>query len=163
MKTEEEYAVLHVSRLPKYFTEGEIARYLKQFGDIGSIHMPKSRKTMKCKGYAFIEVPKVTADIISSTLNGVLNFNKIMKCVILSDAKRSTFRRRLPVKSTRIVSAKRQKNAALRRIKRAIPSQSAESERPATNGALRRRTRSIAKRISALQKSHPEFQFKANG
>ncbi|KAA0188054.1 hypothetical protein FBUS_07318 [Fasciolopsis buskii] len=163
MKAARGHAVLRISCLPKYFTEREIAGYLKQFGDIGSIFMPRSPKTLKCKGYAFVEVPKVIATIVSSTLDGVLNFNKIMKCEILPDARRSTFRRRFPVQSTRIISAKRQRNAALRRIQRATQTHSAEGGKTGKSGALRRRTRSLTKRLLALQRAHPEFQFKASG
>lgn len=57
MKAARGHAVLRISCLPKYFTEREIAGYLKQFGDIGSIFMPRS--------------PKVRCDLSSYLLTDV--------------------------------------------------------------------------------------------
>ncbi|KAA3670767.1 uncharacterized protein DEA37_0006373, partial [Paragonimus westermani] len=61
--------VLRLSRLPCDFGEREISGYLRQFGKVGGIYMPKSKKTLKRRGYAFVKVPKEIAPIIISTLD----------------------------------------------------------------------------------------------
>ncbi|OON15594.1 hypothetical protein X801_08598 [Opisthorchis viverrini] len=74
------FAVLRLSRLPQYFGEKEVLEYLSQFGKVDAVYMPKSKKTLRHQGYAFVKISKELAPIVVSTLDSVLNFNKLMKC-----------------------------------------------------------------------------------
>ncbi|TGZ74334.1 hypothetical protein CRM22_000994 [Opisthorchis felineus] len=158
------FAVLRLSRLPQYFGEKEVLEYLRQFGKVDAVYMPKSKKTLMHQGCAFVKISKELAPIVVSTLDSVLNFNKLMKCEVLSDPKWSVFRRKFLPKSSREVERKRQMNSALSRSTRF------GSDQPCTSGAvpskknktLRRRTRSFAKRLESVRKSNPEFAFHAS-
>ncbi|CAL8077316.1 unnamed protein product [Calicophoron daubneyi] len=161
------YAVLKLSRLPPHFCEKEVFAYLRQFGKVEAVYMPRSKKTLKHKGYGFAKVEKDVAPIIASTVDGVLNFNKIMKCEVLSDPKWGVFRRRPQTKDNRSYEIKKQTTAALKRIVTSnsdhteeAPKSSKPSAPTRKNHALRRRTRSFEKRIKSLQESNSEFRFK---
>ncbi|KAF6778124.1 hypothetical protein AHF37_02328 [Paragonimus kellicotti] len=162
MSQAREFVVLRLSRLPPHFGENEICGYLRQFGKVGGIYMPKSKKTLKRRGYAFVKVPKEIAPIIMSTLDGVLNFNKIMECKIVSNPKWNAFRRRPLTKSSRVIESKRQIDNAVRRVARSVPQDTSKGKRPQTtpkNHALRRRTRSFNRRIELIRKSNDNFVF----
>ncbi|KAF8570333.1 hypothetical protein P879_07194 [Paragonimus westermani] len=156
--------VLRLSRLPSDFGEREISGYLRQFGKVGGIYMPRSKKTLKRKGYAFVKVPKEIAPIIISTLDGVLNFNKIMECKIVSNPNWKAFRRRPFIKSSRMIEKKRQIDNAVRRITRSVPQDTPRHDRSqvmAKNHALRRRTRSLNKRVELIRKANDNFVFQS--
>ncbi|KAF7255275.1 hypothetical protein EG68_07569 [Paragonimus skrjabini miyazakii] len=157
-----DFVVLRLSRLPSHFGENEICGYLRQFGKVGGIYMPRSKKTLKRRGYAFVKVPKEIAPIIMSTLDGVLNFNKIMECKIVSNPRWNAFRRRPLIKSSRAIENKRQIDNAIRRVTRSVPQDTSRGKLPQTtakNHALRRRTRSFNKRVELIRKSNGNFVF----
>ncbi|CAH8625076.1 unnamed protein product [Dicrocoelium dendriticum] len=154
----ESCAVLRLSRIPIDFGEREIFAYMKQFGRVHAVHVPRSRKTLRSRGYAFVKVPQDIAPMIVSTLDGVLNFNKIMKCEIVPDPNWSAFRRKPLMKSSRTKEIKRQTAAALARTTHKSdksPSDSATTKNP----AQRRRTRNFEKRLKLLQQANPSFVF----
>ncbi|CAH8565053.1 unnamed protein product [Schistosoma turkestanicum] len=76
--------VLHVTRLPKYFGPVELRKYISQFGKVHELYMPKSKKTGNWKDNAFIRLSEEVAPLVASTLNNLLQFNKIIKCKLLT-------------------------------------------------------------------------------
>ena len=77
---------IYVGHLPWGFGDVEIKKYFQQFGEITRIIVPKSSKTGRSVGYAFIEFKEQeTAEVAAKTMNNYLLFDKILKCNVIED------------------------------------------------------------------------------
>ncbi|CDS37289.1 expressed protein [Echinococcus multilocularis] len=137
------YSALKISHLPKHFEEEQLRKYFSQFGPVYGIYLPRSKKTLNARDKAFILVDKEIAPIIASTVHNVLNFNRIMKCVVLESYYPSWFNRT----PQRLSSVDKEK---LRRARSVV--------KPAKNTS-KRRMKSLRNRVAALKKLAPGFQL----
>ena len=81
--------VVYVGHLPWGFIDSTLKKYLSQFGTITRIISPKSSKTGRSVGYAFIEFEdEETARIAAKTMNNYILFEKILKCSFVEDKKK---------------------------------------------------------------------------
>ena len=79
-------AAIYVGHLPWGFGDVEIKKYFQQFGEITRIIVPKSSKSGRSVGYAFIEFKEQeTAEVAAKTMNNYLLFDKILKCNVIED------------------------------------------------------------------------------
>ena len=79
-------AAIYVGHLPWGFGDAEIKKYFQQFGEITRIIVPKSSKSGRSVGYAFIEFKEQeTAEVAAKTMNNYLLFDKILKCNVIED------------------------------------------------------------------------------
>ncbi len=78
--------VVYVGHLPWGFIDSTLEKYFSQFGKITRIISPKSSKTGRSVGYAFIEFEdEETARIAAKTMNNYILFEKILKCNFVED------------------------------------------------------------------------------
>ena len=81
--------VIYVGHLPWGFIDSTLKKYFSQFGNITRIISPKSSKTGRSVGYAFIEFEdEETARIAAATMNNYILFEKILKCEFVEDKKK---------------------------------------------------------------------------
>ena len=81
--------VVYVGHLPWGFIDSTLKKYFSQFGNITRIICPKSSKTGRSVGYAFIEFEEEeTARIAAKTMNNYILFEKILKCSFVEDKKK---------------------------------------------------------------------------
>ena len=81
--------VVYVGHLPWGFIDSTLKKYFSQFGTITRIISPKSSKTGRSVGYAFIEFEdEETARIAAKTMNNYILFEKILKCSFVEDKKK---------------------------------------------------------------------------
>ncbi|VVC34453.1 Hypothetical protein CINCED_3A003074 [Cinara cedri] len=96
-KTRSEKGVVFISHIPHGFYEKEMKSYFSQFGKVTNVHIPKSKKNGKAKGFGFIEFlyPEV-AKIVAETMNNYLMHKKILKTKYLApnEVKKNTFWRK---------------------------------------------------------------------
>ena len=77
---------IYVGHLPWGFTDSTLKKYFEQFGPITRIICPKSSKSGRSVGYAFIEFgDEETARIAAKTMNNYILFEKILKCSFVED------------------------------------------------------------------------------
>ena len=77
---------IYVGHLPWGFTDSTLKKYFEQFGPITRIICPKSHKSGRSVGYAFIEFgDEETARIAAKTMNNYILFEKILKCSFVED------------------------------------------------------------------------------
>jgi len=83
--------VIYIGHLPWGFNEDGIKKYFSQFGEIEKTFMPRSRKTGRSKGYAFVQFnDEETAQIAAETMNNFILFDRILKCSVVEDTKKYT-------------------------------------------------------------------------
>ena len=81
--------VVYVGHLPWGFIDSTLKKYFSQFGNITRIISPKSSKTGRSVGYAFIEFEdEETARVAAATMNNYILFEKILKCEFVEDKKK---------------------------------------------------------------------------
>ena len=77
---------IYVGHLPWGFVDETLKKYFNQFGHITRIICPRSSKTGRSVGYAFIEFEdEETARIAAKTMNNYILFEKILKCSYIED------------------------------------------------------------------------------
>jgi len=78
-KVSDERGVVYLGHVPHGFYENEMRQYFAQFGEVTNINIPKSKKTGKAQGYAFVEFmyPEV-AKVVAETMNNYLMDKKIL-------------------------------------------------------------------------------------
>uniref|UniRef100_A0A2S2NF60 MKI67 FHA domain-interacting nucleolar phosphoprotein-like n=1 Tax=Schizaphis graminum TaxID=13262 RepID=A0A2S2NF60_SCHGA len=93
-KAPNDRGVVYLGHVPHGFYENEMKHYFTQFGEVTNINIPKSKKTGKAKGYAFVEFlyPEV-AKVVAETMNNYLMHKKILVAKYLSpnQVKSNTF------------------------------------------------------------------------
>lgn len=75
-------ARMYIGHLPYGFKETQLYSFFSQFGDINKIQLPRS-KTGNVKGYCWItfKISEV-AEIVASTMNGSIMFDKKLVCSV---------------------------------------------------------------------------------
>lgn len=93
-KPNNDRGVVYLGHVPHGFYENEMKRYFAQFGDVTNIKIPKSKKTGKARGFAFVEFlyPEV-AKVVAETMNNYLMHKKILVAKYLppNQVKSNTF------------------------------------------------------------------------
>ncbi|CAH8635555.1 unnamed protein product [Schistosoma mattheei] len=155
--------VLHITRLPKYFGPSELRKYIEQFGKVHELYIPKSKKTGKWKDSAFVRMSNEAAPLVASTLNNLLQFNKIIKCEVLADNKRLFRTSRYLRNSTRASHEENQTIATIKRVTALNARKGMDftnsSVRKSLPQAVRRRKHNFQKRIAAIKKTNLNFRF----
>ncbi|CAH8654245.1 unnamed protein product [Schistosoma guineensis] len=155
--------VLHITRLPKYFGPYELRKYIEQFGKVHELYIPKSKKTGKWKDSAFVRMSNEAAPLVASTLNNLLQFNKIIKCEVLADNKRLFRISRYLRNSTRASHEENQTIATIKRVTALNARKGMDftnsSVRKSLPQAVRRRKHNFQKRIAAIKKTNLNFRF----
>lgn len=72
--------MVFVKNLPHGFFEEQLRGFFTQFGSITRLRLGRSKKTLKSRGYAFIEFryPEV-AEIATEAINNYIMFKRIIK------------------------------------------------------------------------------------
>ena len=79
---------IYVGHIPHGFYEEQMKKYFSQFGTVTGVHMARSTKSGRSKGFGFVhfacdEVAKIAAE----TMNNYLMFNKLLKCHVVPQEK----------------------------------------------------------------------------
>jgi nucleolar protein 15 len=78
--------VIYVGHLPWGFDDVGLKKYFSQFGEITRIIAPRSKRTGRSVGYAFIEFADMeTAAVAAKTMNNYILFDRILKCNVVED------------------------------------------------------------------------------
>ena len=78
--------VIYVGHLPWGFDDINLKKYFSQFGEITRIIAPRSKKSGRSVGYAFIEFADMeTATVAAKTMNNYILFDRILKCNVVED------------------------------------------------------------------------------
>ena len=78
-----------MGHLPWGFDRNVIKTFFNQFGDVLRVFVPKSKKTGRQKGYAFIEFEDIeTARIVASTMHNKVVFDRLLDCQVIEDTNR---------------------------------------------------------------------------
>ena len=73
--------IVYVGHLPKGFEEDGLKKFFEQFGKIQKIRVSRSKKTGRCRGYAFLEFKeKKVAEIAVKTMDKYIIFGKQIDC-----------------------------------------------------------------------------------
>uniref|UniRef100_A0A1Q3F2I4 Putative ribosomal bioproteinsis protein gar2 n=1 Tax=Culex tarsalis TaxID=7177 RepID=A0A1Q3F2I4_CULTA len=79
-----EKGILFVKHLPHGFFEKQLRAFFSQFGDVTRVHVARSKRTLRSKGYAYVEFRyREVAQIAQETMDNYLMFGKILKTVML--------------------------------------------------------------------------------
>ncbi|XKL60930.1 hypothetical protein PGB90_007987 [Kerria lacca] len=72
--------VVYLGHVPHGFYEQEMKSFFSQFGKVTNINIPRSTRTRRYRGYAFVEFlyPEV-AKVVAETMNNYLMFKKVLK------------------------------------------------------------------------------------
>ncbi|XP_062588508.1 MKI67 FHA domain-interacting nucleolar phosphoprotein-like [Saccostrea cucullata] len=80
--------VVYLGHLPHGFYEGQLKKYMSQFGKVKAVKVSRSNKTGKSKGYAFVEFQSDdVARIVADTMNNYLVFERLIKCQYIPSEK----------------------------------------------------------------------------
>lgn len=79
--------MIFVKNLPHGFFEEQLRGFFTQFGSITRLRLGRSKKTLKSRGYAFIEFryPEV-AEIAADAINNYIMFKRIIKAKYIPPA-----------------------------------------------------------------------------
>lgn len=78
--------VIYIGHLPWGFEENALKKYFNQFGEITRLIVPRSKKSGRTHGYAFIEFKNYeVAEIAANTMNNYLLFDRILKCNVIEE------------------------------------------------------------------------------
>lgn len=79
-----EKGIIYVKHLPHGFFENQLRTFFCQFGDVTRVHVARSKKTLRSRGYAYVEFRyREVAQIASETMNNYLMFGKLLKTGLL--------------------------------------------------------------------------------
>ncbi|XP_065072775.1 MKI67 FHA domain-interacting nucleolar phosphoprotein [Ochlerotatus camptorhynchus] len=79
-----EKGIIYVKHLPHGFFESQLRTFFCQFGDVIRVHVARSKKTLRSRGYAYVEFRyREVAQIASETMNNYLMFGKLLKTGLL--------------------------------------------------------------------------------
>uniref|UniRef100_A0A2M4BV14 Putative ribosomal bioproteinsis protein gar2 n=1 Tax=Anopheles marajoara TaxID=58244 RepID=A0A2M4BV14_9DIPT len=80
----EDRGVVMVKNLPRGFYERELRKLFSQFGDVLRVYVARSKRTLRCKGFAYVEfLLRDVAVIAASALNNYMMFGQVLKTVVL--------------------------------------------------------------------------------
>ncbi|XP_055589287.1 uncharacterized protein LOC129741572 [Uranotaenia lowii] len=83
-KERNEKGIIYVKHLPHGFFETQLRQFFGQFGEVTRVHVARSKRTLRSRGYAYVEFRfREVAQIASETMNNYLMFGKILKTGIL--------------------------------------------------------------------------------
>ncbi|KAL4120500.1 hypothetical protein QTP88_013182 [Uroleucon formosanum] len=144
-KASNDRGVVYLGHVPHGFYENEMKQYFAQFGDVTNINIPKSKKTGKARGYAFVEFlyPEV-AKVVAETMNNYLMHKKILVAKYLppNQVKSNTFWRcnknNIPLTI---------KNRSIQRKTMERPLDPAKEKQ--SKAALKRRVQSLQKKLKS--------------
>lgn len=79
-----EKGIIYIKHLPHGFFENQLRTFFSQFGDVTRVHVARSKKTLRSRGYAYVEFKyREVAQIASETMNNYLMFGKLLKTGLL--------------------------------------------------------------------------------
>lgn len=79
-----EKGIIYVKHLPHGFFENQLRTFFSQFGDVTRVHVARSKKTLRSRGYAYVEFRyREVAQIASEAMNNYLMFGKLLKTGLL--------------------------------------------------------------------------------
>lgn len=79
-----EKGIIYVKHLPHGFFENQLRTFFCQFGDVTRVHVARSKKTLRSRGYAYVEFRyREVAQIASEAMNNYLMFGKLLKTSLL--------------------------------------------------------------------------------
>ncbi|CEL99880.1 unnamed protein product [Vitrella brassicaformis CCMP3155] len=82
----EERGVVYIGHLPFGLFEPQLKKFLSQFGKITRLKVPRSVKTGRPKGYAFVEFEvKEVAEIVAKTMDRYMMFDKVLNAKLVPD------------------------------------------------------------------------------
>merc|ERR1712218_210061 len=82
--------LIYISHVPHGFYEKQMREFFSQFGTVTNLRLGRSRKTGRSKGFAFVEFKyQEVAKIAADSMNNYLMFDKIVKCELVPQERRS--------------------------------------------------------------------------
>ncbi|KAL7671929.1 hypothetical protein ACOME3_006831 [Neoechinorhynchus agilis] len=75
--------VVYFGHLPEGLFESQLYSYCSQFGSIRRLKMPRSKRTHRVRGYAFVEFDRLdVARVVVEAMNGYVMFERMLVCKI---------------------------------------------------------------------------------
>lgn len=79
-----EKGIIYVKHLPHGFFENQLRAFFSQFGNVTRVHVARSKKTLRSRGYAYVEFMfREVAQIAAETMSNYLMFGKLLKTGLL--------------------------------------------------------------------------------
>lgn len=79
-----EKGIIYVKHLPHGFFENQLRAFFSQFGNVTRVHVARSKKTLRSRGYAYVEfMYREVAQIAAETMSNYLMFGKLLKTGLL--------------------------------------------------------------------------------
>nr|XP_019542494.2 LOW QUALITY PROTEIN: MKI67 FHA domain-interacting nucleolar phosphoprotein [Aedes albopictus] len=79
-----EKGIIYVKHLPHGFFENQLRTFFSQFGNVTRVHVARSKRTLRSRGYAYVEFTyREVAQIAAETMNNYLMFGKLLKTGLL--------------------------------------------------------------------------------
>ncbi|XP_015918233.1 MKI67 FHA domain-interacting nucleolar phosphoprotein-like [Parasteatoda tepidariorum] len=79
---------IYIGHIPHGFYETEMKQYFSQFGEVTNLRLAKSRRSLRSKGYAFIQFKSAdVAKVVAETMNNYLFFERLLKCEYVPEDK----------------------------------------------------------------------------
>ncbi|XP_055641643.1 MKI67 FHA domain-interacting nucleolar phosphoprotein [Toxorhynchites rutilus septentrionalis] len=84
VKEQSEKGIIYIKHLPHGFFEKQLRLFFSQFGDVTRVHVARSKKTLRSRGYAYVEFRyREVAQIAAETMDNYLMFGKILRTGML--------------------------------------------------------------------------------
>mmetsp|Transcript_37960 Transcript_37960/g.57786 ORF Transcript_37960/g.57786 Transcript_37960/m.57786 type:complete len:315 (+) Transcript_37960:140-1084(+) len=81
-------SVIYLGHLPPTFTEYELRSFLTQFGEVSKLRLSRSIKTLRPRGYAFVQFVDIeVAAIVAETMSGYFLGKKRLVCHLVPQEK----------------------------------------------------------------------------
>eukprot|EP01091_Cochliopodium_minus_P010878 TRINITY_DN2982_c0_g1_i2.p1 TRINITY_DN2982_c0_g1~~TRINITY_DN2982_c0_g1_i2.p1 ORF type:complete len:218 (-),score=61.73 TRINITY_DN2982_c0_g1_i2:40-693(-) len=91
-KVIEKSGVIYISHLPHGFYEVQLYKYFRQFGGVLHVKLARSKKSLKPKGFAFVEFEdQDVAKIAAKSMNDYFMFGRRLKCEFVGEPKPNQF------------------------------------------------------------------------
>ncbi|EAT35745.1 AAEL012100-PA [Aedes aegypti] len=79
-----EKGIIYMKHLPHGFFENQLRAFFSQFGHVTRVHVARSKRTLRSRGYAYVEfLYREVAQIAAETMNNYLMFGKLLKTGVL--------------------------------------------------------------------------------
>jgi RNA recognition motif-containing protein len=80
--------VVYIGHIPDGFFEKEMRKFFSQFGEVNRVKLFRSKKSLRSKGYAFVEFSdEEVARTVSQTMNGYMMHDKTLVSNVVPKAK----------------------------------------------------------------------------
>ncbi|XP_065216025.1 uncharacterized protein LOC135842473 [Planococcus citri] len=143
--------VVYLKNVPHGFYEVEMKKFFSQFGQVTGVRIPKSTRTGKYRGYAFVEFmyPDV-AKIAAETMNNYLMYKRVIKAKYLPAEEQKPYAIRFP--AFKVPLTVRRKRFLRQRSNQTLTEEQTEKEKKRLNDC-------VQKKLNKLKKLGINYEF----